>query len=84
MVVGFGSNLLHHLGTHVLELVFKLHFLCYGYAVLGDLGSAELLSDDNVTAFRAKRYLNCICKCICAFLHGGADVCIEFNFLCHN
>ncbi len=84
LVVGLGGNLLHHLGAHVLELVFKFHFLCYGYAVLGNLGSTELLCNDNVTAFRSKRYFNCICKCICTVLHGGADVCIEFDFLCHN
>ncbi len=84
LVVGLGGNLLHHLGTHVLERVLQLHFLGHGNTVLGDLRSTELLGNDYVAAFRAKRYFNCICKCICTVLHGGADVCIEFDFLCHS
>ena len=40
-VTGFGSDFLHHLGTHVFELVVKFDFFCNGYAVLGYVGRSE-------------------------------------------
>jgi len=39
-----GRHFAHHLGAHVLELVFKLDFLGDGDAVLGDSGRANDLS----------------------------------------
>jgi hypothetical protein len=39
-VRGLGGYLLHHLGTHVLDLVFELDVLGYRYAVLGHVGRA--------------------------------------------
>src|SRR5688500_15186207 len=39
-VRGGGSNFLHHLGAHVLELVLELDFLRNRHAVLGDGGGA--------------------------------------------
>ena len=84
LVVGLGGNLFHHLCTHVLELVFQLHFLGYGYAVLGDLRSTKLLGNNHVAALGAQGNLNGVSEGIGTFLHGGADVSIEFDFFCHS
>ena len=53
-IVRLGGDLLDHLGAHVLEGIGKLDFLSYGNTVLGDLGRAELLVDDDVTAGRTE------------------------------
>ena len=84
LVVGFGGYLLHHLGAHILELVFQLYFLGYGYAVLSNLGSAEFLGDNHIAALGTQGYLHCVCEGVGTFFHGGANVGIEFNLLCHN
>ena len=53
-VVRLGGDFLNHLSAHVLEGIGKLDFLSYGNTVLGDLGRAELLVDDDVTAGRTE------------------------------
>ena len=45
---GLGGDLLHHLGTQVLDRVAQLNFLGDGDAVLGHGRRAELLVDDDV------------------------------------
>ena len=55
-VGGLGRDLTHHLGAHVLELVFELDLLGDGDAVLGDAGSAEALVENDVAALRAERH----------------------------
>ena len=84
LLVGLGSDFLHHLCTHVGKLVLKLHFLGYSDTVLCHLRCAEFLVYNDIAAFRSKCNLDCICKCICAFLHLGAGVDIEFYIFCHN
>ncbi len=83
LLVGLGSDLLDHLGAHVLEAVLEFDLLGDGHAVLGDLGGSEFLVDDHVTAFRAQGHLYCVRKCVGAVLHRGTDVGIEFDFFCH-
>ena len=57
-VGGLGSDLAHHLGAHVLELVLELDLLGDGDAVLGDAGSAERLLEHDVAALGAERHLD--------------------------
>ena len=84
LVVGLGGHLFHHLGAHVLEGVFQLYFLGYGYTVLGNLGSAELLGYHHIAALGAQGYLHSIGEGIGTAGDGGAHLCIEFDFFCHN
>ena len=84
LLVGLGSDFLHHLGTHVGELVLKLDFLSYSDTVLCHLRCTEFLVYNDIAAFGTECDLDCICKCICAFLHLGAGVDIEFYIFCHN
>ena len=48
------GDLAHHLGAHVLELVFELDFLGDGHAVLGDAGRAEALVEHDIAALGAE------------------------------
>src|SRR5579885_365583 len=59
---GLGGDLLHHLRSHVLELVFELNLLGYRDAVLGDSGRAEALFEHHVPPFGAERHRNRIGK----------------------
>ncbi len=54
-VIGAGSDFLHHLGAHVLELVFQFDFLGDRNTVLGDAGRAERLVQNHVAALGAER-----------------------------
>ena len=83
LLVGLGSDFLDHLGTHVFETVLELHFLRDGHTVLGNLGSSELLVNDNVASFRTEGHLDGVRQCVGPALHRGTDVGIEFDFLCH-
>ena len=48
------GDLAHHLGAHVLELVFELDFLGDGHAVLGDAGRAEALVEHDIAPLGTK------------------------------
>ena len=61
-VGGLRSDLAHHLGAHVLELVLKLDFLRDGDAVLGDARSAEALVEHDVAAFGAERHATALLR----------------------
>src|ERR1700722_10840105 len=75
-----GGHFAHHLGAHVLELVFKLDFLGDGDAVLGDAGRAERLVEHDVAALRAERHLDRVGENLDAAQHAVAGVDAEFNF----
>ncbi len=53
-VVRLGRHFLHHLGAHVLELIFQLNFLGDGDTVLRDARCAEGLVDHHVASFRTQ------------------------------
>ena len=53
-VAGFGSDLAHHLGAHVLELVGKLDLLGDRDAVLGNARRAERFVEHDVTTLWAE------------------------------
>ncbi|CAM5587212.1 hypothetical protein ATER59S_05216 [Aquamicrobium terrae] len=80
-VVGLGGDLAHHLGAHVLELVFQLDLLRHRHAVFGNAGRAERLVDDDVAALGAERHLDCIGEDVDAAQHPVARVGMELHFL---
>ncbi len=73
-VVGLRSDLTHHLGAHVLELVLKLDFLGDGDAVLGDARRAERLVEDDVAALGTERHLDGVGEDVDAAQHLVARV----------
>src|SRR6202166_597831 len=83
-VGGVGSDFLHHLRAHVLELVFELDLFGYRHAVLGDGGGAEALVEHCVAAFRTQRYLDGIRQNIHALEHALPSVVAKaYVFCCH-
>ena len=77
LVIGAGSDFLHHLGAHVLELVLELDLLGDGDAVLGDAGRAERLVDDHVAALGAEGHLDRVGERVDAAQHAVAGVGVE-------
>src|SRR3989441_999544 len=51
---GLGRHFLHHLGAHVLDLVFELDLLRDGDPVLGNRRASELFVDDDVATLRTE------------------------------
>ena len=45
--------------------------------------SSEFFLKNNITAFRTKGNLNCICKLINTFFKKSTCINIEFNLFCH-
>ena len=82
-VVGLGGDLLHQLGTHVLERVLQLHLAGDGDAVVGDRGRAELLVDDDVAALGAERHLDRVGELVDAGLEATARRLVELQDLGH-
>src|SRR5688572_22172008 len=83
-VGSLGSDFLHQLGAHVLELVLELDLLCDRHAVLGDGGGAERALEDHVAALRAEGDLDRIGQDVHARDHANARVLFEFDvFGCH-
>ena len=80
-VRGLRGDFAHHLGAHVLELVFELDLLGDGDAVLGDARRAERLVEDDVAALRAQRHLDGVGENVDAAQHLVARVDGEFDFL---
>jgi hypothetical protein len=80
-VAGLGSNLAHHLCTHVLELVFEFDLLGNGHAVLGDRGRAEALLDDDIATLGAQRHLHCVSQRVYAGKNQIASRFLIDNFL---
>ena len=58
IVTGLRGHLAHHLGAHVLELVFEFDLLGDGDAVLGDAGRAVGLVENDVAALGTQRHLD--------------------------
>ena len=79
-VGGLGSDFLHHLRAHVLELVGQLDLLGDGHAVLGDRRRAEALLEHDVAALRTERRLDGVRQHIHAAQHARAGVFGKTNF----
>src|SRR5712664_3289286 len=75
-----GGHFAHHLGAHVLELVFELDFLGDGDAVLGDAGRAERFVQHDVAALGAERDLHRVVEDFDAAQHPVAGIDAEFDF----
>ena len=83
-VGGLGSDFLHHLRAHVLELVLQLDFLGDRHAVLGDGGGAERALEHHVAALGAEGHLDRVGQNVHARDHAVAGVLVEFDvFSCH-
>ena len=63
-VRGLGSDLAHHLSSHVLQPVFELDLFSHGDAVLGDDRRAELFVEYDVAAFGAQSDLYRVCELV--------------------
>ena len=82
-VIRLGGDFLNHLSAHILEGIGKLDFLGYGNSVLGDLGRAELLVDDDVTAGRTESRSYGARKLLDTGENLLTSFCIKFNLLSH-
>src|SRR5213596_2299284 len=81
-VGGLGGDLLHHLRSHVLELVFQLDLLRHRDAVLGHGGSAERLVEHHVAAAGPERHRHRIGQDVHAAEDLLARVLAELHQLC--
>ena len=79
-VGGLRSNLAHHLGAHVLELVGKLDFLGHRDAVLRDGRCAKALLDHYVAALGTQRDFHGIRQRVDAFQNAVASSGIVDDF----
>src|SRR6185295_5622217 len=79
-VGGVGSDFLHHLRTHVLELVLELDFLRDRDTVLRDGGGAEALVEHRVAALGAERRLDGVGEDVDAAEHLHACVIAKTYF----
>jgi len=79
-VVGAGSDFLHHLCAHVLELVSQFDFLGNGHAVLGDARCAKGLVDHHVAAFGAEGNLHSVGEDVDAAQHAVAGIGVKTYF----
>ncbi len=83
-VGGVGSDFLHHLRAHVLELVLEFDFLRDGDTVLGDGGGAEALVEHGVAALGTQRDFDGIRQNIHTLEHALPSVVAEaYVFCCH-
>ena len=84
IVVGLRSDLLDELSTHILEWIFELDLLSYGDTVLGDVGCAVGLTEDDVATLRAEGYLDSVSQSVNAALEALTCLYIELDFFCHD
>ena len=73
-VTGLRGNLAHHLGAHVLELVFEFDLLGDGDAVLGDARRAVGLVENDIAALGTQRRLDGVVEDVDAAQHAIAGV----------
>ena len=82
-VVGLGGDLLHQLGTHVLDVVLELDLLGDRNAVVGDGRSTERALQRNVAALGAHGDGNGVGQSVDALGKLSAGIGVERNVLCH-
>src|SRR5690606_16396804 len=82
-VGGLAGDLLDHLDAEVLELSFELDILGDGDAVLGDLGGAEALLEDDVATLGAEGHLDGVGERVDARQHSAASLFVENQLLGH-
>ena len=84
IIASLACYALDELGTCVLKLVLKLHFLSHGNTVLSDLRSTELLLDNYIATFRTECNLNSISQFVYTVLQQVAGIYIVFNLFSHD
>src|SRR5882762_7730225 len=84
LVGGVGSDFLHHLRAHVLELVLQFDLFRDRDAVLGDGRGAEALVEHGIAALGTQRHLDGIRQNIHTLEHALPGVVAEaYVFSCH-
>ena len=84
-VIGLGGDFAHHLGAHILELVFELDLLGHRHAVLGRARGAEALVDHDIAALGTQGHLHRVGENVDAAQKLFAGVGAEFHFFgCHS
>ena len=73
-IICLRGDFAHHLGAHVLELVFEFDLLGDGDAVLGDARRAIRLVEDDIAALGPQRHLDRVVEDIDAAQHSVAGV----------
>ena len=81
LIVGLGGNLLDEAGTNVVVSISELNLLGNSDTILGDLGRAEGLVNDDVTAARTKGNLDGISEHVSTLEHSSASVSAELDLL---
>src|SRR5690606_2626285 len=81
-VGGLGSDLLHHLRAHVLELVLELDLLRHRDAVFRDRRGAERALEHDVAALRAERHLHRVSQDVQAVNHPRARAFVKPYLFC--
>lgn len=84
LIVGLGGNLLDEASTNVVVSIGELNLLSNGDTILGDLGRAEGLVNDDVTAARTKSDLDGISEHVNTLEHSSASVGAELDLLTYN
>jgi len=80
-VVGLAGNLAHKLGAEVLELVLEVDAAGHSDTILGDLGRAVGLLNDDVTSLGAKSGLHGVGNLVDTSQHGAAGLSAELDVL---
>ena len=81
LIVSLASDLLNKVGSDVLIAIAELDILGHSDTILGDLGHAKSLVDDDIAATWAQSHLHSISKHIAALEHEGARLSSEFDVL---
>ena len=82
-VVGLGGDLLHQLGTHVLDVVLELNLLGDGNAVVGDGRGTKRALQSNVATLGAHGDGNGVGQSVDTLGELSAGIGVERNVLCH-
>ena len=81
---GLARDLLHHLSAHILKLVFELHFLGHGDAILGYVGCPKGLVQYDVSSLGSQSDGHCVSEYINPFKDRVSRIAIKLNYLgCH-
>ena len=81
LIVSLTGDLLNKVGADVLVAIAELDILGHSDTILGDLGHAKSLVDDDIAATWAQSHLHSISKHIAALEHEGARLSSEFDVL---
>ena len=84
IIASLAGHTLHKLCAGILKGIFQFNLLGYGHTVLGNLGSAKLLINNNVATLGAQRNFHCISQRIGSSFEHLAGINIIFYFFSHS